>query len=359
VLKIADFDYTLPPDLIAQQPANPRDHSRLLSLNRQTGEISHHHFYDLPELLNSNTVIVRNNTKVLPARIYGTKETGGKCEILLVHRSGLSESGEIWECMTKPGLKPNQIISFTDSDMTATCRQITGFTRLMEFSFQGEKFFAALDKIGHTPIPPYIHWHEEDETQLRQVYQTTYAKITGSVAAPTAGLHFTPEVDAQLRQRGIAIEEVTLHVGLGTFLPLQEENITAQQLHPEHLELSTTVAATLNAAKAAGKKILAVGTTTTRLLESCVNKAGQLEPQVTQTTLMISPPYQYRFVDHLITNFHLPKSSLLMLLSAFVCVPNTYQEFSTFGETVAGRAYSEAIKQRYHFYSFGDAMLVR
>src|SRR5260221_5218324 len=261
---INQFSFDLPEELIAQTPAQPRDSSRLLVIDRATGAVSHHHFFDLPSLLRPTDVLVRNNTKVIPARIYGKKSTGGACEILLLHQQQLTEGGTVWECLTKPGLKIGQHISFPESTLEASCTAVTGYTRILEFNQKKEAFYVSLEKIGHTPIPPYIHWTGDDEDRLRQLYQTTFAKVSGSAAAPTAGLHFTPALDEELRQKGIQIEEVTLHVGLGTFLPVQDEQLKASALHHEWLSISPEVAERLNAAKKLGKRIIAVGTTTTR-----------------------------------------------------------------------------------------------
>jgi S-adenosylmethionine:tRNA ribosyltransferase-isomerase len=302
---------------------------------------------------------VRNNTKVIPARIYGQKSTGGAVEILLTRRLGFNQAGhEQWECLTKPGLKPNQQVSFGPSPLTATCTAITDYTREITFNLPQSQFFTELLAIGHTPIPPYIHWADDDETELRARYQTIYAKISGSAAAPTAGLHFTPELETKLTAKGIEILEVTLHVGLGTFLPVKTQDITAHHLHKEWLELRPEVAQRLNELKALGKKIIAVGTTTTRVLESCSDELGLLTPQTKETEIFIYPPYHYKFVDGMITNFHLPESSLLMLISALVSSPNTNQEFKDFNSSLVGQAYATAITEKYRFYSFGDGMLI-
>ncbi len=358
MFSIDQFSYDLPADRIAQTPAEPRDSSKLLVLDRHTGILQHKHFFDLPDFLTPNDVLVRNNTKVIPARIFGKKSTGGACEILLLHQQGYTATGTTWECMAKPGLKVGQVISFEGVDLQARCREITGYTRILEFNQNKESFYVSLEKIGHTPIPPYIHWDNEDETVLRQLYQTTFAKVAGSAAAPTAGLHFTPELDQKLITKGIQIEEVTLHVGLGTFLPLQDEQLQSGQLHHEWYEVNHTTAEQLNAAKKSGKRIIAVGTTSTRTLESATDEHGILQAQSTETTLFIQPGYTYKFVDGLITNFHLPKSSLLMLVSALVSQPNTEHPFSTFADSSIGKAYQEAIKNTYRFFSFGDAMLI-
>lgn len=369
MITLHDFDYHLPGELIAQTPASPRDHSRLLVLNKTTGTISHHHFYDLPNLLPPRAVLVRNNTKVIPARLYGQKSSGGHVEVLLIRRS-ISQKTETWECLTKPGLKFGQVIAFNPAtnqaanqqSLTATCEQVTGFTRQLTFNQGGAEFLRSLDILGHTPIPPYIHWQKADEAALRQLYQTTYAKMAGSVAAPTAGLHFTPTLDQQLIAADHPIAELTLHVGLGTFQPPSQEQIDQATLHPEWYQLDETTAQKLNQAKIAKRPIFAIGTTTARTLESCAinpdQLPSQLHAQTGQTTLMIAPPYLFKFVDGLITNFHLPKSSLLMLVSALVSQPNTSHQFTNFADSVVGRAYEEAINQHYRFYSFGDAMMI-
>jgi S-adenosylmethionine:tRNA ribosyltransferase-isomerase len=358
VLKLSDFTYQLPPELIAQAPAVPRDSSRLLVLDRQTGQLEHHHFSELPDLLTASDVLVRNNTKVIPARIFGEKSSGGHVEVLLTKRLQLGETGEVWECLTKPGLKPGQVVTFSESSLTATCQTINHFTRDIEFNQAGTDLFTSLEKIGHTPLPPYIDWEKHDEEELRHLYQTTYAKFAGSAAAPTAGLHFTPELDERLRQKGIQIEEVTLHVGLGTFLRVKVENITEHQMHSEVFELQPEVSNRLNQAKQSGKRIISVGTTTTRVLESCSDKSGQLQAHAGETDIFVYPPYRFKFVDSLITNFHESQSTLLMLVSSFVTQPNTSLDFISFSETTIGKTYQVAQQEKYRFLSFGDAMWI-
>jgi S-adenosylmethionine:tRNA ribosyltransferase-isomerase len=238
MVTIDQFDYQLPKERIAHTPMQPRDHSRLMVIDRQTRQLAHHHFYDLPDLLTPDTVLVRNNTKVIPARIQGQKTSGGQVELLLTKRSNQTEQGEVWECLTKPGLKPGQKVTFAHSTLVATCSAITNYTRQIQFTMFGQELFSELNHIGHTPIPPYIPaWDEADEPHLRQLYQTTYAKHQGSAAAPTAGLHFTPELDQRLLDKGIHIEEVTLHVGLGTFLRVKTPDITQHVMHQEWFEL--------------------------------------------------------------------------------------------------------------------------
>jgi S-adenosylmethionine:tRNA ribosyltransferase-isomerase len=358
MLTIDQFDYPLPHRFIAQKPAEPRDSSKLLVVNRETGEIGHHHFYDLPSLLDSNDVIVRNNTKVIPARIFGQKDTGGQVELLLTKRLHLENDQEVWECLTKPGLKPGQSVSFENSTLVASCQEITGYTRQVAFNMSHAALFEELTKIGHTPVPPYITgWADEDEAQLRELYQTTFAKIQGSAAAPTAGLHFTPEIDESLRKKGVQIEEITLHVGLGTFLSVKTDDITKHDMHSEWFTLPEDVAERLNEAKKSGKRIIAVGTTSTRVLETCA-KDGQLTPQTGETQLYVYPPRKFEFVDAMITNFHEPKTTLIMLVSAFSSAPNTSHEFKNFKETTVGKAYQVAMDNDYRFLSFGDVMLL-
>lgn len=359
-LHLSDFDYHLPDTAIAQTPAQPRDTSKLLKLDRQTGQLSDHHFFELDTLLPPNAVLVRNNTKVIPARLYGHKTTGGLVEILLTRRIGISSEGEErWECLTKPGLKLGQVIKIGETTvLQATCTAITDYTREITFNLGKENFFAALYQLGSTPIPPYIHWAADDELHLRELYQTIYAKIAGSAAAPTAGLHFTPEVEDRLRSKGIELLEVTLHVGLGTFLPVKTEDITQHHLHKEWFSLPDSTAQIITAAKADGRPIISVGTTTTRVLESCATGPGIVEGRSGETEIYLYPPYQFQIVDSQITNFHLPKSSLLMMIAAFVSQPNTPELFTTFSQSQLGKAYQHAINHDYRFYSFGDAMLI-
>ena len=362
MLTLDQFDYTLPEELIAQQPLVERDQSKLLTINRHSQRIEHHHFYELPALLQQYSptqfVLVRNNTKVLPARIFGQKQTGGHVEILLIKRHTISSQGETWECLTKPGLKPGQNIGFDHSALTATCTKIDNYTRLIQFNQAGSTLFNTLYEIGHTPLPPYIEWNTQDEPHLRKIYQTVYAKYEGSVAAPTAGFHFTESLNQQLLDQGVSIEEVTLHVGLGTFLPVKEKKISDHLMHSEWFELKPEVAAKLNLAKASGKKIISVGTTTTRVLETASDEQGHLTAQSGETEIYIYPPYRYKFIDGLITNLHLPKSTLLMLVAAFVSAPNTAHQFTDFTSSSVGKAYLEAIQQHYRFYSFGDSMFL-
>lgn len=359
---LSQFDYNLPRNCIAQVPADPRDSSKLLKLNRSTGEITDSIFSDLPNLLPPHTLLVRNNTRVIPARIFGHKTTGGAVEILLIH-----QEKDTWECMTRPGLKAGQTVQF--SGLEATCIEIRNQTRIMRFSKQGAELFSTLSEIGHTPIPPYISWDDKDPEELKKKYQTTYAKIAGSAAAPTAGLHFTPELDEKLRAAGFQIAEVTLHVGLGTFLRVKTEEITDHAMHFEWYSLDADTAKLLNQAKESNHPIIAVGTTTTRVLETVArhtqnsSTASQktnplFAPLEGETNLFVYPPSKMLSIDGMITNFHEPKSTLLMLVSAFCTQPNTHHEFKIFSETTIGKAYSHAIKNSYRLLSFGDAMLI-
>jgi len=360
MLQLTDFSYTLPPELIAQSPLAQRDRSKLLVLDRNTQALSHQHFWQLPALLRPGDVLVRNNTKVIPVRLHGSKKTGGKVEVVLLKKQASAGlPAEIWECLTKPGLSVGQEVFF-DLGVRGVCIAMTDRTRTLAFdSFEGP-FITILEKIGATPIPPYIH-SQQTEAELREAYQTIYAKELGSVAAPTAGLHFTPELDSQLEEKGVQILEVTLHVGLGTFATVKTNSIANHHMHSEWFELSTTTAQKIMAAKAAGNRIIAVGTTTTRVLEataSLKNGVCILTPQSGETAIFIYPPYQFKCVDGLITNFHLPESTLLMLISALVSQPNTPHVFTNFLSSSVGKAYQKAVVEKYRFFSFGDAMLL-
>jgi len=339
----ADFNYQLPPDLIASAPMKPRDHCHLMTLNRQTGLINHGHFYDLINQLTPNDVLVLNQSKVFPGRIFGEKETGGQIELLLLHQV----SDLVWTAISKPGLKPNTKLIFSQNLSGLVVKRIISTGEIdIEFNQVKDKLLKTLNKIGHTPIPPYID-SERSEAELRRDYQTVYAKDTGSAAAPTAGLHFSPGLLTKLKNKGVQIEYITLHVGLGTFQPLRPENIITKKLHSEYFEITKEVATRLNNAKKSGKRIIAVGTTSARALETVSD--------TNSTDIFIFPPYKFKFIDSLITNFHLPESSLLMLVSAFVSFPNTSFKFVSFLSSPIGRAYSEAVIKKYRFFSFGDA----
>ena len=325
-----DYQYHLPVSLIAQSPASPRDSSRLLAIDRQTGKLSHHIFRDLPSLLLPTDVLVFNNTRVFPARLIGNKSTGGHVEVLLLKNI----KKDLWEVISHPGLKLGQILHFP-KNVTANVIDANH----IEFTSQTSRL---VTQIGKTPLPPYIHSHSS-ELILRKQYQTVYAKNQGSAAAPTAGLHFTQKLLNSLPQQK---EFITLHVGLGTFRPPTPEQIASKTLHHESFELDPATAGRLNLARSEKRRIIAVGTTTTRVLESCANASGTLTHQTGETDIFIKPPYKFRFVDGLITNFHLPGSSLLMLVSAFA------------SPDVIKQAYTEAIRNKYRFFSFGDACLI-
>jgi len=357
MISLNDFDYHLPPESIAQSPAVPRDSSKLMVVDRVSGELEHHTFSDLDSILRYNDVLVRNNTKVMPARLFGKKSTGGFVEVLLIKEVGVSERSISWEVLSKPGLKVGQSILF--GEMEAVCTRISGYARVVEFQVSREEFFVLLDQLGKTPIPPYIGWNTDDEQTLREVYQTTYAKHLGSSAAPTAGLHFTKALDERLIAKGVEILEVTLHVGLGTFLPVKTDDVEEHHMHSEEFELTKEVAEKLTKFKKEGRRIISVGTTTTRVLESTFDaQKQQFIAQSGSTDIYIYPPYKFQAIDGIITNFHLPKSTLLMLISAFVSEPNTSHQFLDFQSSVVGKAYKEAIEKKYRFYSFGDGMLI-
>lgn len=340
-MKVTDFDYNLPEELIAQHPVEPRDHSRLLVMDKVTGEIHHRaHFYEIIDELSAGDVLVFNDTKVIPARLYGRrKASGGRVEVLLLTPCGENR----WECLVKPGKKfpVGEEISFDDR-LTATVVDKTSFGgRILQFSAEGS-FDEIIQEIGEMPLPPYIHEKLADKNR----YQTVYAREKGSAAAPTAGLHFTPELLDRLKAKGIKLAFVTLHVGLGTFRPVSEETVENHEMHREYYAVTEETARTINEAKASGQRIIAVGTTSVRTLESAAVN-GVLKAGHDWTGIFIYPGYQYQLVDALITNFHLPQSTLLMLISALA------------GREHCLAAYEEAIRLRYRFFSFGDAMFIR
>ncbi len=347
-MKLSQFDYHLPSQFIAQKPIQPRDHAKLMLINRQTGQISHHHVYDLPKLLPHQYTLVVNNTKVFPARLKGHKSTGGKIEILLLEKI----SADTYSAITKPGLKLNQQVIFTPQ-LQANCIQVDKRLRYIKFSLANNQLNQILYQLGETPTPPYIKEMISDP----ELYQTVYAKAGFSAAAPTAGLHFTPSLFNQLKISH-GIHELTLNIGLGTFLPVKTENITQHHMHREYYTITANLAQQLNRLKQTGKKILAIGTTTTRALESAVDKNGNLQAKSEYTDIFIYPPYRFHFVDALLTNFHLPKSTLLMMIAAFTSQPNTSQPFKSYHQSLIGKAYEEAKKHHYRFFSFGDAMLI-
>lgn len=347
-----DYSYVLSDSFIANEPAVPRDSCNLMVLDRNSGQICHQKFFEIIDLLTSNDVLVLNQSKVFPARIFGTKKTGGLVEVLLYHQ----ESSSVWQCISKPGLKiGTQVVFEQGLEGVVIDKNINGETKI-KFNIDGHQFYEKLDQIGKIPIPPYIH-PTQDQVKLREEYQTVYASTVGSAAAPTAGLHFTPELLQKIKDKGVQVESVTLHVGLGTFQNLREENIVNKKLHLEHYDIDRDTASRLSQAKLEKKRIIAVGTTTVRTLESAVCN-GQIIPGTNGTEIFIFPPYQFQFVDGLITNFHLPESSLLMLVSSFVSFPNTKNHFNEFSSSVLGKAYQSAIDNKYRFFSFGDAMFI-
>ena len=339
-MKVSDFDYELPEELIAQTPIEKRDESRLMVLDREKQTIEHRKFKDIIEYLKPGDVLVRNNTKVIPARIYGKKETGANVEFLLLHNI----EGDIWECIVRPGNKLHigTKVIFGDGLLKAEILDIMeGGTRKVKFYYNGI-FNEILDKIGLMPLPPYIH----EELKEKDRYQTVYAKYEGSAAAPTAGLHFTEELFEDLRKKGIEVANVTLHVGIGTFRPVKEENVEEHKMHTEHFYIKKEDVEKINNAKKEGRRVIAVGTTSCRVLESIADENGFVKETEEDTGIFIYPGYKFKCIDGLITNFHLPQSTLLMLVSALA------------GKDYIMRAYKEAVKEKYRFFSFGDAMLI-
>ena len=341
-MKTDDFDYYLPENLIAQTPINKRDESKLMVLNKETGTIEHRHFADIIDYLTPNDVLVLNDTKVMPARLIGQKEdTNGHIELLLLKNT----KNNIYECLCKPAkrVKVGTIVTFGDGILKAKCIEVKEEgIREFEFLYDGI-FYEILDKLGEMPLPPYIHKKLKDKNR----YQTVYAKNIGSAAAPTAGLHFTQELLEKLKNKGITICYVTLHVGLGTFRPVNVEDVTTHKMHSEFYTINEETAKILNQAKKEGKNIVSVGTTTTRVLETVINQYQTFKECSGYTSIFIYPGYQFKAVDSLITNFHLPKSTLIMLVSAFC------------SKEIIMNAYSEAIKNNYRFFSFGDSMFIK
>ena len=337
-----DFWYDLPKDLIAQEPACPRDAARLMVLQRGSDTIRHAVFHDLMAYLKPGDLLVINNSKVLPARIVGVKQpTGAVCELLLLRQV----KGDQWECLAKPGkrMQPGTLVSFGDGTLTATvdATEEDG-NKLVTFRYNTETLYEKLDAFGKMPLPPYITRQLEDQSQ----YQTVYAKELGSAAAPTAGLHFTPELMDTLRDGGIDFAELTLHVGLGTFRPVKEDEITDHKMHTEWYSISNEAAEKIRQAKAEGRRVIAVGTTSCRTLEAVTAKYGSVRPCSGDTDIFLYPGVPFRCIDGLITNFHLPESTLIMLVSGF------------YGYERTMAAYRTAVEEKYRFFSFGDAMLI-
>ena len=332
----SDFYYELPKELIAQTPAEPRDSSRLMVVSRESGEITHDRFYNICSYLKKGDLLVMNDSKVFPARLFGTKrETGDLCEFLLLKRRSLNE----WETMVKPGrrLKPGVIVDFPEGLSAEITDTLEGGNRLVKFSFEGD-FFDILDRIGQMPLPPYIYEKLKDKDR----YNTIYCRETGSAAAPTAGLHFTEKELSQAREMGVDEAFVTLHVGLGTFRPVKEDNILDHKMHTEHYTIPLETAEKIKACKERGGRVIAVGTTSCRTLESYA-QTGKL---IDDTSIFIYPGYEFKCIDGLITNFHLPESTLIMLVSAFL------------GREKTLNAYKTAIEEKYRFFSFGDCTFI-
>lgn len=339
-MKVSDFNYDLPEELIAQVPIEKRDESRLMVLNRKDKTIEHKTFKDIIDYLNPGDCLVRNNTKVIPARIYGKKETGANVEFLLLNNI----EGDIWETIVRPGnkLHVGAKVIFGDGILKAEIIDtMPGGTRKVKFEYKGI-FNEILDKIGLMPLPPYIH----EELKERDRYQTVYAKYDGSAAAPTAGLHFTPELLNKIEEKGVSIANVTLHVGIGTFRPVKEENVEEHDMHSEHFYIKEEDVEKINTAKKNGKRVISVGTTSCRVLETIADENGMVKETEGDTDIFIYPGYKFKCLDGLITNFHLPQSTLLMLVSALAD-----RDFIL-------KAYNEAVKEKYRFFSFGDAMFI-
>ncbi len=340
-MKTSEFDYVLPEELIAQSPLLKRDESRMMVVNRNGFEIEHRHFFDLPEYLKAGDVLVVNRSRVIPARLLGVKaDSGVACEVLLLKRVDKDD----WEALVKPGrrLKPGSEVVFGEGELKATILSPTDFGgRIVRFSYEGI-FEEVLDRLGSMPLPPYIHEQLSDKNR----YQTVYAKEEGSAAAPTAGLHFTDEVLDTIRQKGVIVTSVLLHVGLGTFRPVKHETVEEHQMHEEWYSVNQETADIINLAKQEGRRVICVGTTCVRTLESVSDDKGQVVPGSGTTAIFITPGYRFKVVDALLTNFHLPQSTLLMLVSAFM------------GREEALLAYQQAVEQQYRFFSFGDCMLI-
>lgn len=340
-MKTSDFYYDLPPELIAQTPLDRRDGSRLLTLNKETGVTEHIHFFDLPKLLRKGDCLVLNDSRVLPARLLGHRDpTGGAVEVLLL----IDRGDKVWECLVRPGrkIKPGTRLSFGDGLLTAdVLEEIEGGNRLIRFHYEGI-FLELLERLGKMPLPPYI----KEELNDPERYQTVYSRAVGSAAAPTAGLHFTKELLAQVAAMGVDLAYVTLHVGLGTFRPVKEEDILDHEMHAEYCMISAETAEKINRAKQGGGRVICVGTTSCRTIESWAAEDGTMKESAGWTSIYIYPGYRFKVLDCLITNFHLPESTLVMLVSA-----------------LAGRehildAYGEAVREKYRFFSFGDAMFI-
>ncbi len=372
-MNISEFDYVLPENLIAQMPADKRENSKMMVLQRQNHTIEHKHFFDIVDYFSENDLLVLNDTKVLPARLFGTKETGGKLEVFLLEAvehspcpmrkreeflnepsSEFRNSGEgvaFWSCLLKPSkrVKPDTVITICNELKVKPVRRLEDDGEwLVELQYKGD-LFEILHKVGNIPLPPYIERKEQTDEQRRfdcERYQTVYAQDEGSVAAPTAGLHFTKEILQKLQNKGVEVAYVTLNVGLGTFRPVKCENILDHKMHSETFEITQEAADKINRAKAQGKNIVAVGTTSVRTLETAFQQFGEIKACKSHSELFIYPPYEFKVVDKLLTNFHLPKSTLLMLVSALA------------GKDFIFSSYKQAVENKYRFFSYGDCMLI-
>lgn len=340
-MKTSDFYYDLPQELIAQTPLDRRDGSRLLTLDKGTGKTAHMHFYELPKLLRAGDCLVLNDSRVLPARLLGHRDpTGGAVEVLLL----IDKGDKVWECLVRPGrkIKPGTRLSFGDGLLTAeVLAEVEGGNRLIRFAYEGI-FLELLERLGKMPLPPYI----KEELGDPERYQTVYSREVGSAAAPTAGLHFTKELLAEIEAMGVSLAYVTLHVGLGTFRPVKEEDAMDHEMHAEYCMISAETAEKINRAKAGGGRVICVGTTSCRTIESWAGEDGTMKESAGWTSIYIYPGYQFKVLDCLITNFHLPESTLVMLVSALA------------GREAILAAYAEAVKEKYRFFSFGDAMFI-
>ena len=340
-MKTSDFYYDLPPELIAQTPIEQRDASRLLTLNTETGETQHHHFYDLPNFLRPGDCLVLNNSRVLPARLIGKREPGGgACEVMLL----IDRGEKTWECLVRPGkkLRTGTKLSFGEGQLTAEITEVLdNGNRLVRFHYEGI-FLEVLERLGKMPLPPYI----KEELQDSERYQTVYSKEVGSAAAPTAGLHFTKELLEKIQAMGVRVCYVTLHVGLGTFRPVKAEDINDHEMHSEYCTISAETAEIINRTKQEGGRVICVGTTSCRTIESWAGEDGSMKESAGWTNIFIYPGYRFKVLDCLVTNFHLPESTLIMLISALA------------GREHVLAAYEEAVQERYRFFSFGDAMFI-
>ena len=340
-MKTKDFYFDLPEELIAQTPIQQRDTSRLLTLNKKTGEVEHHHFYELPDFLRPGDCLIMNNSRVLPARLLGSRlPGGGACEVLLL----IDRGDNVWECLVRPGkkMRTGAKVTFGNGELTAeVVGEVEGGNRLVRFSYEGI-FLEVLERLGKMPLPPYI----KEELQDQERYQTVYSAVNGSAAAPTAGLHFTRELMDKIEAMGVGIGFVTLHVGLGTFRPVKEDEITDHEMHSEYCVIPQETADLINRTKANGGRVICVGTTSCRTVESWAAEDGTMRECAGWTNIFIYPGYRFKVLDCLVTNFHLPESTLIMLVSALA------------GREEVLAAYEEAVKERYRFFSFGDAMFI-